>query len=321
MNKTEKYKNNPDIEDTLGLINLVLWDAEEETIQGYSSPEKSVVFIVGAPRSGTTLLHQLLASTGAFGYITNYIARFWNAPYIAALQQEVFGFGKYAQKMILHSDLGRTNGLHQPHHFSRFWRRWFGWDENHQMKQVQDKSFLQGEVAALEQLYNKPMLFRSDYCGMQIPFLRKTFKKPRFIICARNMAYQAQSILRARKAMFGSYDEWFSLKPKEYNDLKELNPYQQVIGQIHYIMHQIYADLGAMDLNDFILVSLENLWRYPKEEIARIFRSLLPDTPLPRLNHIPKELENKNKKLLPPEEWNKIISAKEKMKKRGYTLD
>lgn len=319
-NKIEKYKNDPDIEDTLDLINLVLWDAEEEIIQGYNSPEKPVVFIIGAPRSGSTLLHQLLASTGAFGYITNYIARFWDAPYIGALQQKVFGFGKYAQKMILHSDLGRTNGLHQPHHFSRFWYRWFDWDEDHYMRHVQEKSFLQGEVAALEQLYDKPMLFKSEYCGMQIPFLRKTFKKPKFIICTRNITYQAQSLLLSRKKMFGSYDEWFSLKPKEYNELKELTPYEQVVGQIRRIMQQILGDLEGLGLNDYIFVSLENLQHCPRQKISEIFASLFSETTIPKLDHIPKRLEDTNTKRLPLEEWNKIIAAVgETNIKKGYT--
>src|SRR5688572_30011389 len=45
-----------------------------------SSSQLPVVYIVGAPRSGTTLVSQLLAKYLDVGYINNLIARFWMRP-------------------------------------------------------------------------------------------------------------------------------------------------------------------------------------------------------------------------------------------------
>ncbi len=46
-------------------------------------------FIVGNPRSGTTLFLQWLSSLGCFAYPTNILARFSYAPYIGALTQRM----------------------------------------------------------------------------------------------------------------------------------------------------------------------------------------------------------------------------------------
>ena len=42
--------------------------------------DQTSIHIIGAPRSGTTLLSQLLLSYTQVGYINNLIAAFWNAP-------------------------------------------------------------------------------------------------------------------------------------------------------------------------------------------------------------------------------------------------
>ena len=40
-----------------------------------SNFDKPIIYIVGAPRSGTTLVHQILAVSLPFGYVTNIAAR------------------------------------------------------------------------------------------------------------------------------------------------------------------------------------------------------------------------------------------------------
>ncbi|MFW9846428.1 MAG: hypothetical protein ACFFD6_06760, partial [Candidatus Thorarchaeota archaeon] len=89
--RTDKYRKDQDSEDILREINRILEPLELEEIEGFSAPEFASLFILGAPRSATTLIHQLVADTGVFGYISNYLARFWAAPYIGALQEKALG--------------------------------------------------------------------------------------------------------------------------------------------------------------------------------------------------------------------------------------
>ena len=54
--------------------------------QLFPDPEPSRnVFVVGAPRSGTTVLIQALAAAFDVGYISNLAASFWQAPALGVL--------------------------------------------------------------------------------------------------------------------------------------------------------------------------------------------------------------------------------------------
>ena len=96
-------------------------------------PRYPMVFIIGAPRSGTTLLSQLLSSSGLFGYINNFIARFWTAPTLGALIYKTVLDHECRGNSSLQSHLGVTENLHEPHEFGYFWRRWFHFGQSHQL--------------------------------------------------------------------------------------------------------------------------------------------------------------------------------------------
>ena len=61
-------------------INEELIEFEKIAIQKHYSQNYPIIFIVGVPRSGTTLLSQLLIEHLDIGYINNHIAKYWMAP-------------------------------------------------------------------------------------------------------------------------------------------------------------------------------------------------------------------------------------------------
>lgn len=81
------------------------------------------VFIIGPPRSGTTLLYQILIDRYRFAYFTNFTANFYETPisafWIAAKLFPDAQLGDYASRY------GRTQGWRGPHECGAFWYRWF----------------------------------------------------------------------------------------------------------------------------------------------------------------------------------------------------
>ena len=67
--KTKAYGKNKNLEKLLNKMNrfLLQLDGQSKNVEADSSIYPSI-FIVGAPRSGTTLLSQYLACTGNFCY-------------------------------------------------------------------------------------------------------------------------------------------------------------------------------------------------------------------------------------------------------------
>lgn len=310
--RTSEFKKDVGKENQLQMMNELLEQYEKDAISKFHEPEKSTLFIVGAPRSATTLVYQLVADTGLFGYISNYIARFYAAPYLGALQAKSLGMVGSA-KMSFESNFGRTEGWHEPHQFNYFWKKWYQYDENHQMKQdvieAMDKQLFLREIAALEHVFQNPIAFKSLYCGLQVAFLKKTLPKAKFVICTRDPLYQAQSILSGRKAFFGNFDGWFSLKPAEYNSLKKKDPFCQVAGQIYHILKSIGNGLKSMDPSDFMIVDQADLTKDPRGVIRDIVQMGGQVAKEENLSHISETFENRNKQKLPDDDWSQLTNA------------
>ncbi len=310
--RTSEFRKDVTQEEQLQRMNELLWPYEKDAISQFTEPAKPTLFIVGAPRSATTLVYQLVSDTGLFGYISNYIARFYAAPFIGALQAKTLGM-VHSSKMSFESKFGRTKGWHEPHQFNYFWRKWFRYDKDHQMNQSfiesMDKITFRREIAALENVFQQPMAFKSLYCGLQVEFLKRTLPKSRFVICTRNPLYQAQSILSGRKAFFGTYEGWFSLKPAEYSSLKEMDVFHQVAGQIYYILKSIGSGLKAVGEHEYQIIDQEDLIRDPRGVMSNIIKLGGQDPTKANLSNLPESFENRNEQKLPDEEWEQLKEA------------
>src|SRR5690606_19861811 len=127
-------------EDLLAEVNRLLAPAENAAFaEPRLTPSKPIVFIVGAPRSGTTLMLQWLANSREFAYPSNLLSRFYGAPFIGARIQQLLTnpeldfrgelLDLHDQRPSWKSEIGKTSGVLEPHEFSYFWRRFFPIDQ------------------------------------------------------------------------------------------------------------------------------------------------------------------------------------------------
>ena len=81
------------------------------------------VFIIGLPRSGSTVTYQAISKYLKVGYITNVAARFWQNPCAGIqLSREIVGDGR--EHVTHYSNYGNTVSASDPHEFGHFWKRW-----------------------------------------------------------------------------------------------------------------------------------------------------------------------------------------------------
>ena len=83
------YQRNTGLESLLNEINSLLAPVEAGVRERFGKPRLPLILVVGAPRSGTTLVTQWLAAMGGFAYPSNLLSRFFQAPYIGALLQQM----------------------------------------------------------------------------------------------------------------------------------------------------------------------------------------------------------------------------------------
>ncbi len=278
LERRQEFERNEKLEDLLQEINNILEIAEDRILERYHMPRYPVVLIVGCGRSGSTLMLQWLARTGRFSYPTNLLSRFYAAPYIGARIQQLltdsqFNFrnelAEFHNEIQFSSLLGKTQGTLAPNEFWYFWRRFFHYGEiqhlNKDALRKINKSKFVSELAAIEATFNKPMALKGLIINWNIPFLSSILDKVLFIHITRHPLYNAQSLLEARTSFFGSWKQWYSFKPREYDKLKNLDPYEQVAGQVYFTNRAIEKGLAQIDNSRWIKVSYEEFCKAPAE--------------------------------------------------------
>lgn len=277
---TEKYRKDKIDEKFLKKFNSSLADLEKEYIASQKPSDLPVLFICGAPRSGTTLIGQVLARTGVFNYIDNFVARFWRAPFV----------GLYIEKLIhlrellddkgnsFTSDLGRTPGILDPHEFSYFWEYWLRPESPHHviplhhLKKIDVKG-LRKEINAILNFYNMPLFFKNVWFMGNPSLAYKLFPHAYFIIMKRDILSNALSIMRSRIQYHGSEKAWFALKPTNYEKCKHLPPEYQIIGQIKGVYNDIEAQSSRFS-ERAIQITCEELCNDPVKTVKKIAKKL-----------------------------------------------
>jgi hypothetical protein len=276
--RTQQHQRNQSLEELLDELNSLLNYAELQVEEEFESPRWPVVFIVGPPRSGTTLLLQWLAQTGIFGYPTNLISRFYAAPYIGAKIQRLLTdpefdfndeFQDLRQSIGFNSTLGKTQGLLAPNEFWYFWRRFIPNEEPRylepeEVQQVDQKGFA-ASLAALESALGKPLVMKGLIVQYNLKVIAETLRRGAlFIQTHRHPFYNIQSLLKARRSYYDTEKKWYSVKPEEYERLSDLSPAEQVAGQVYFTNQSISRQLGYVSDDQKLRLSYESFCRNPK---------------------------------------------------------
>jgi hypothetical protein len=274
--RRREFHRNEKLEILLSEINGILEPAENRAIEKYRMPRYPVVLIVGCGRSGTTLMLQWLARSGNFSYPSNFLSRFYIAPYIGAKIQDlltnpVFNFRDELVDLVpepdYRSDLGKTRGSLAPNEFWYFWRRFFPYEEiqfldNDHLASVDSKRFV-SELAALESAFEKPLALKAMIINFNIAFVSSILDKALFIHVVREPLYNAQSLLEARESFFGTTEIWYSFKPVQYNSLKSMEPCAQVAGQVYFTNQNIDAGMQQIPRSRRLTVHYEDFCKDP----------------------------------------------------------
>jgi hypothetical protein len=229
-----------------------------------SYPDYPPIFIVGLPRSGSTLLYQLLVVQYGLGYFSNLSNFFYKSPVtIATILHQL---RLHYKSKNLQSHFGLINGLISPSESGSIFRYWFDQRPNdHDAREHIRKS-----VQNISRLYNNPFITKNLYNIFRINILSCIFPKAYYIIIKRDPKYVAQSLLLARKASSGTYNDWFGLKPIDYQKISQIkDPFLQVFHQVESINKSIDGVISNVK-QQYIEVDYKSLCNNTQNELARI---------------------------------------------------
>ena len=226
------YQKNAADEDFLAWLNHTLAGPERE---GYGAlPERlPTVHVLGAPRSGTTLLVQLLASELGIGAVSNLAAAFWAAPCTGLrLARKLLGPHR---RSSLESDYGRTASLHEPHEFGYFWASHLKYrtmsEPSSPGSDPIDWAALAQVLVHMTEAAGGPLVFKAFMSGFYAEQLVAVLPRTCFVLVVRDPVDNALSILEMRERYSGDRDAWTSVRPREYAWMHGLSAEEQAAGQ------------------------------------------------------------------------------------------
>jgi hypothetical protein len=255
--RAEAFRPNQNLNDLLARLMPMLTPVQLQQNAAYVAPRFPVAVIIGCPRSGTTVLTQILAATGDFAYPTNFLSRFAYAPVIGAMIQEMLFNPAYDFRGELadiqsssnfHSSIGKTSGALGISEFFHFWRKFFpNHDPGHltdeELAQV-DVARMRSELASMESVFNKPFMSKGMMMQFNVRYFAEHVPELFFIHISREPTYLLQSVYLARKQFYGETNVWWSVKPKEYEWLADEDFIHQVAGQVFFTEKAIEEQLA-----------------------------------------------------------------------------
>lgn len=238
------------------------------------------IFIIGPPRSGTTLLYQLMVHCFHLTYISTIPNLFFTFPVLTSkitkpiLKPYQSDFKSY---------YGWTVGLNSPQQ-GRIWKRWFpiSTDISRKNGQYVDSGYLTSRqkreikktVAGMEKVYKEPFINKNLGHSMRISALVDIFPNALFLQIKRDPTQVALSILKSRKRNLNDISQWWSVIPREINQLKNKSYLEQIAGQVYYVEKNIDEQARTVGMDKFYTVTYKGLCEDPRAELNGI-RSFL----------------------------------------------
>lgn len=321
--RQKEHRRNTGLDDLLNELSGLLEPVEESIMQRFQAPERPVLFLVGNPRSGTTVFTQFLQSTQQFYIPSNVLSRFYYAPYIGAkIQQLLFDpaydfrneLGGGVDTIATSSSLGKTSGPLAASEVLHFWRRFLPHYDPQYIAPDRhgeiDTAGIAAELAAIEDVFDKPLAVKGAFLTYNLAYLQKCASSSLIINLKRDPVFVAQSILLARESYYGRRDLWWSLKPGEYDFLKDMDPFHQIAGQVYFTRKSISQEMGQLSEEEGLTVEYEAFCADPATvhgEIVKKFKKL--GCKLDATYHGTMELECSNKVRVSAKDFDGLHAA------------
>ncbi|ABW67634.1 sulfotransferase family protein [Desulfosudis oleivorans] len=233
--------------------------------------DTGIVFIVGAPRTGTTLLYQVLTNMLDVGYLSNLSNLFYHSLFSGmVLHDKLYGDRPHNN---FSSDNGRTKGWASPNESGKFWYQWYPKDVScltEEMLSGVDFSPMVNTIRNIQDRLKKPLVFKNQTNSQRVASLAKLFPDSVFIHTVRDPFPVADSIIEHRQRFLGSTDKWYSIKPDNYEQIKDLDFVEQVVRQIHGVDSMIDRAFQELDQDRWVRVRYEEICKNWPEVVEQV---------------------------------------------------
>jgi hypothetical protein len=189
------------------------------------------IFILGAPRTGSTFLYQAMVAAFELPFISNAInVRHASRPIIGLARQQA---ERPWPQILPRSRFGKVDGDAQPSEGSAVMMGWFGGGHPSELVSTDilpgRADHLRRTVLAAARIGRGPLVIKNAWNCFRVRAIAAALPQSSFIWIRRDIVAAASSDLSARYAVQGDPDAWNSATPRNVAALR-LRPYwEQVV--------------------------------------------------------------------------------------------
>lgn len=231
------------------------------------------LFILGLPRLGATLIYQYIVHRLHVAYFTNGAGNKHTMPVTTIFLQKIF---RKHYVSDFKSNYGRVAGPMAPREAGRIWNRFFDPDRFQAYEDISEskRRKLYNMILCIQKIFGDvPFVNKNVRNSLHIDALSKIFPNSYFLVVERNTEDVALSILRARKLTHGDYNIWFSVKPRNYEQIKNLSIPEQIYYQIKDITLCINESIKKLSEDRVRKIKYEDFCKEP-ESVLNLFSNI-----------------------------------------------
>jgi len=277
---------------------MTLLSPTERRLLRDATPAERVALVVGAPRSGTSLVFELLVTRGRFAYFSNAAHRFWKTP---AAATRLFRGAIRNWRGDLTSSYGHIPGWGAPSEAGWVWGRWTPEETTLTARDAArvDLETMRRTVGAVSEALGAPFVSKNVMHGVHLELLREAFSEMALIHVRRDVADNARSLLRARESE-GDAARWISVRPEGWENARSQAPAAQCAEQVRLIDAQIERDATRWSIPR-IEIEYDAVCERPRDVIDGAIEWLCEQgLSIERRGEIPERLERRAGRRLPP---------------------
>ncbi len=250
-----------------------LWPLEVALTSSAREEDYNICFILGPPRSGTTLLFEFLTTEFECAYFSNIAERLYRSPVAATW---LYQSSIMKRKGSFDSVFGQLSGHAAPSENGRIWRHWMPDAAPYfaEGKRLENKEIRQ-KISGICQILGDPMIVKYLKFQSEMPRVLECFPKAIFIYIERDWSENIRSILRERQRLqHGSHNKWFSTRPEGWEAYIDTDTVTQACAQVALCHAEIKSVLPEGDR--FIYVKYEDLCARPDvtlRSVEELFRN------------------------------------------------
>jgi hypothetical protein len=257
---------------------------EERRLTKEVTAQHPQVLIVGAPRSGTTLVYQALAAFLNVSCPTNLTAMFPKSSLTAARLHSRL---PTSQRPDFSNFYGQTTRLNGPNDAFHLWNRWLGSDRYLPADSISEATArdMNQFLTAWTVAFDKPFLNKNNRNAFAIELLAQHLPNASFVVVRRNPMYVAQSLIIARQNVQGDKTKGWGLQSTSSGASDDpLSYVDDVCRQIVSIDTEMNRQLGTVAAERIVEITYEGFCEDPTYSIRQVASKIAGLERNPRLS-------------------------------------